>query len=121
MRIDPGQMILTALWQAVAVPVVGLLLAMIGGIDWPAKFGPPNWTFQSYATNVAVGGSLVTAALAAFTFPDAERKLIYTLLVLAINAIAATAPLMFVTWYSIEMTPAGPATRGFLMPFLLAA
>ena len=31
MRIDPGQMILTALWQAVAVPVVALLARPGGG------------------------------------------------------------------------------------------
>lgn len=122
MPFDPGQLILCALWPAIAVPVIGLLLAMRGGIDWRARFGPPNWTFQSYATNVAVGGSLVTAALAALTIADAKQKTIYTLLVLAINAIAATAPVIFVAWYSIEQTPSGPpATRGYLVPFLLAA
>ena len=52
---------LSGFWLAMTVPIIGFLLAMTAGIDWRAKFGPPNWTFQSYATNVAVGGSLVTA------------------------------------------------------------
>jgi hypothetical protein len=116
-----------SLFASLAMVVVSLVWLGMKGIKFSQRMGPPSWNFgDSWGTNIAVGGALLTTLLGFSALPDQTHylnKTAYLCLSLIFAALITVAPSI----YALLRTPVDvtgsstPQYQGYVLFFALAS